>query len=116
MLAYQLSDEEVEGDIPPTSERRKGRKELVEKFMQEDPGVIRVQNEPRDHHDLSEKSVMEKEDLFSETLAKIYIKQKLYEKAIATYIKLSLKYPEKSVYFANRIEKIKDKQSSNNNN
>ena len=39
---------------------------------------------------------------------KIYARQQLYDKAIATYLKLSLKYPEKSVYFADRIEKIKE--------
>ncbi|GHT01350.1 hypothetical protein AGMMS49525_01830 [Bacteroidia bacterium] len=43
------------------------------------------------------------ESFFSETLAKIYIKQKKYDKALEIIYKLNLHYPEKSRYFADQI-------------
>ena len=46
-------------------------------------------------------------EFVTETLAKIYEKQGLYKESIMAYEKLSLKYPEKNVYFASRIEEIK---------
>jgi hypothetical protein len=45
----------------------------------------------------------------SETLAQIYIDQMLYHKAIATYKKMMLKFPEKSRYFASQIEQLEKK-------
>lgn len=46
--------------------------------------------------------------LISETLAEILVIQQNYTEAIEVYNTLSLKYPEKSIYFANQIEKIKN--------
>lgn len=43
------------------------------------------------------------ESFFTETLAKIYIKQQRYEKALEIIKKLNLKYPKKNVYFADQI-------------
>jgi len=48
------------------------------------------------------------DDLMTETLAKVLVKQKKYKKAIRAYKILSLKYPEKNVLFATQIEKIKN--------
>jgi hypothetical protein len=49
----------------------------------------------------------------TETLAKIYLEQKKYQRAIEAYEILILKYPEKSRLFADRIENIKKLQQNN---
>ena len=49
----------------------------------------------------------------TETLARIYVEQKNYDKAIQSYQILSLKYPEKSSLFAIQIESIKVLKKNN---
>jgi len=57
-------------------------------------------------------SITKEEDLISEPLAEIHIKQGKYDKAIEMYRKLSLRNPQKSAYFARKIDAvIKEKQS-----
>lgn len=45
----------------------------------------------------------EDESYFTETLAKIYVKQQRYSKALEIIKKLNLKYPKKNAYFADQI-------------
>ena len=59
------------------------------------------------------RSVAENDEIITETLAAIYFQQKNYEKAQKAYHKLSLKYPEKSVYFAARIKEIEVLKNNN---
>ena len=50
--------------------------------------------------------------MVSETLARIYADQELYQRSVAIYEKLILLFPEKSAYFASLIEKVKNKKQT----
>jgi len=81
---------------------------LITSFIKGEPGPIRADQETSLKGDVSLASIREHDGFITDTLAKIYVKQGLYAKAIYAYEKLSLKYPEKSAYFAAQIEKIRN--------
>ena len=81
---------------------------LIDDFIKANPKIEPPKDRNVKNEDISKASVSEDEDLITDTLAKIYISQKHYAKAILAYEKLSLKYPEKKLYFASQIRKIKE--------
>ena len=83
--------------------------EIIESFIKNDPQITPPNAEQIDNENKAKKSAEDQNDLVSETLAGIYIEQMLYDKAIDTYEKLSLKFPEKSRYFADLIQSIEKK-------
>ncbi len=85
---------------------------LIDKFIKNSP-KINVDKEYKNDIEIIPESKI-KDDLITETLAKIYINQKKYNKAIKAYNILSLKYPKKSSFFADQIERIKNLKKNNN--
>lgn len=83
---------------------------LLNKFIKEEPSISRPQADFYNPVKNARQSVEESPDLVTETLAKIYVLQKNYTKAIQAYEQLSLVYPEKKTFFASQIKKIKEEQ------
>jgi hypothetical protein len=94
-----------------TSAAPHDRKEdkIIERFIQQEPHIQHPSGTKLDNENKAKRSSEDKEELVTETLARVYTEQMLYHKAILTYKKLMLKYPEKSLYFAGQIEQLENK-------
>ena len=84
------------------------KRDLIDKFIANSPKIN--PSLYSSYTDVAMDSVQENESLMTETLAHVYVEQKKYEKAITAFTILSLKYPEKSSFFAHQIEAIKKLQ------
>lgn len=82
---------------------------LIDKFIKEEPRISQPRRDFFNPVNMAENSSIDKEDIVSETLAKIYISQGLLQKALKIYQKLYLLIPEKNTYFAAQIENLESK-------
>ena len=107
------SENKISPKTLPIDENKKKKAELIDKFIETSPKISPVK------HGVPSTVTFDlnKDDnsyLMTETLARVYLEQKKYLKAIQAYQILILKYPEKSSFFADRIADIKILQQNNN--
>jgi hypothetical protein len=89
--------------------RKRVQAELIDKFIIANPRIEPVRDKSdAPGQDISKPFTEEKGGFITETLAKIYITQGYYSRAIDIYEKLSLKFPENSSYCATQIENINE--------
>ena len=106
-VAYLLETEsEEERQTAEEAPQMKGQ-ELIDDFIDNQSGKIELQEIPDyviPDDAGEEKEVKESEEsYFTETLARIYIKQGRYSKALEIIKRLNLNYPKKNAYFADQI-------------
>jgi tetratricopeptide (TPR) repeat protein len=101
-VAYLMeteSEQTVQADAP----QMKGQN-LIDNFLEQEQGRILLSELPMEpEENTTDDGDNEDEEYFTETLARIYIKQGRYQKALDIITRLSEKYPHKNVYFADQI-------------
>ncbi len=90
------------------SESSRSNFDLIDNFISKKPKI--KPNLSGINTNIATDSVTENENLMTETLAHVYLEQKKFQKAITAFTVLSLKYPEKSGFFANQIKAIQKLQ------
>ena len=115
IIANRLREIEAEkqrSETEKTPQKKLSRKELIDKFILENPSISKPKAEFYNPISVAQNSIIDQENIVSETLAKIYEQQGYVEKAISIYKKLGLKYPKKSRYFAAQIERLQESKES----
>lgn len=101
-------DPVVEEEEKVTHKKEKSEIDLLlDKFILNNPSISRPKAEFYNAANKARESEEEDEELATETLAKIYTEQELFEKALMTYERLQVQHPEKAALYAKKIDEIK---------
>ena len=116
-VAYLLENENEEDRRQAAEAPQLIGQSLIDKFINDEKGRIVLSDTPQKPEIEPEEKKDEKTDeerVNTETMARIYIKQGNYSKALEIITQLSLDYPKKSIYFADQIRFL-EKLIINNN-
>ena len=113
LTKFSPIEREIEEKTTSNDPEKQKKLDIIDKFIEANPKIAPVKETTKAPANIS-KSIEEPTHLMTETLAKVYLEQKKYTKAIQAYEILILKYPEKSSFFADRINEIKNLQQNNN--
>lgn len=113
LTKFSPIEREIEEKTIQNDPEKQKKLDIIDKFIEANPKIAPVKETTKAPANIS-KSVEDPTHLMTETLAKVYLEQKKYNKAIQAYEILILKYPEKSSFFADRINEIKNLQQNNN--
>jgi hypothetical protein len=97
-----------------TREKKSRQQDIMDRFIADEP-LLQPRldfSNGKKQADLSRKSGKLQEEVVSESMAMILIKQKKFSEAIKTLDKLSLKFPEKSAYFVALIKNLENQKPS----
>ena len=108
-----MGKEEIYFPLEEAQEKQK-KNALIDKFIAANPKIV-PGNSESGKVDLKGSDTLDGNELMTETLARVYLEQKKYQNAIQAYRILSLKYPEKSGFFADRIKAVEKLQQENTN-
>ncbi len=101
---HQKAQEHSLGKEKKSIKKINKKLDLIERFLEKKPKIKPVKKTAT--VDIAKDSVQDNTSLMTETLARVYVEQKKYDKAIQAFRILSLKYPEKSSFFADRIKAV----------
>jgi len=101
--------EEIKGKkkLKPESTKQREQIEIINQFIKKQPTIVRAAQQPEGSTDLAEKSISLTDNIVSETLVEILLRQGKKEKAIEVLKKLIWKFPQKKSIFAAQIEELK---------
>jgi hypothetical protein len=102
-----LEELKTKKKLAPESLKQKEQIEIIDQFIKKQPSIPKSTGTPLEASDLAEKNLSLTDNIVSETLVEILLRQGKKDKAIEVLKKLIWKFPQKKAIFAAQIDELK---------